>query len=177
MRVVVRGLDHLVKRLNNMESNFELKKREYLESLAEIGIDKAVTVFDAAEYSGTNDVTVQSGPEWIDDNTMAIVANGHAVAFIEFGAGTFYPDDHPKAAEVGAIRGAFGQKRGANPPWLYKGEAGKNSDATPAHDKSGAVRDGLWWTRGNPPAKAMYQAAELMREHAAEVAKEVFFGD
>ena len=55
--------------------------------LARIGMQEASVRFSTAQYDGTNDsnVTIEK-----TQNGYNVVANGNAVAFIEFGAGVHY---------------------------------------------------------------------------------------
>ena len=166
----------LISHFTRYQNTFEQKMHDFAETLAGYGIFIAKAEFRAADYSGTNDAEVSDAPVWVDDHTLQIVASGESVMFIEFGAGAFYPDDHPAASANGAIRGAYGHGRGANPPWIYRGEKGV-SDAEPVLDKNGNERDGLWWTRGNPANKPMWNSAEEMRKNILDVARAVFAND
>jgi len=166
----------VIAHLTQYQNSFEQKMHDFAETLAGWGISIAKAEFKSADYSGTNDADVLDASVWVDDHTLQIVASGESVMFIEFGAGTFYPDDHPAAAANGAVRGAYGQGRGDNPPWIYRGEKGV-SDAEPVRDKKGNVKDGLWWTRGNVANKPMWNSAEEMRKNILDFARAVFMND
>ena len=143
---------------------------EIEEKLAEYGAEDARLRFAAARYAGTNDVTVSVGES---EGHAAVVAQGDAVAFIEFGAGVRhgkgYPGERPK--DIVDI-GKYGQGKGASGrPWVYRGEQG--SAGWQVRKKNGDPIEGLSMTYGNPPNAPMYHAANRMREEAGAVAKEV----
>lgn len=165
INIKITGIDKAIRHLENYKRLMNQKMRTLLEKLAEIGIDTASVRFSAAQYDGANDVIVDSVPQWEGENKLAIIARGKAVAFIEFGTGVHYVEQHPTAEKVGAIRGAFGQGKGSRDRWAYYGEPGTNGYE---------VRDGVVLTHGNPPARAMYDAGKEIRDRIAETAKEVF---
>lgn len=175
-RIEVKGLDKLTRQLEAYAKSLEQKKRTFLERLADIGVNTALVRFLDAQYDGTNDVVVERA-SWVDTNTIAINATGSSVLFIEFGAGINYPE-HPMSDEFGFRHGTYGQGKGANPKgWVYKGEKGTNGMELLIRDKQGnvtGVKEGVYRTLGNPPARAMYEASKEMRENIIKIAREVF---
>lgn len=144
------------------------KFRELLSVLGSEGYEIADAGFRDARYAGHNDVRVAF--PYFEDNTLYLSAYGDAVAFIEFGTGTFYEEYPITVAGVDA-RGTYGKHKGEHPPWKYEGDAG-NLGVVIRHKKNG--KD-LVETYGNPPARAMYNASKVFdKEHVLEVAKEVF---
>jgi hypothetical protein len=134
--------------------------------LAELGVQQASVKFTNAQYDGANDVNVFA--EWQGDNVLRIVASGQAVAFIEFGTGVTYMQQHPKAGQFGAVRGAYGHHLGRlKSGWRYKGDAGTNGTVDEKHA-------GYIHTFGNPPAMAMYYTAEMLKDKVTEIAREVY---
>lgn len=169
MKIKVSGLKSAVGRLKKYRDGLAGRMHIFLERLAAVGIDTAGVRFERAQYDGANDVTVGSTPEWLSDTRLAITARGQAVAFIEFGAGVHYADEHPKAAELGLIRGTYGQGKGARDTWGYYGEPGTNGRVIRTSERGQVVL-----THGNPPARAMYEAGRDMRVRISEIAAEVF---
>lgn len=165
--IKINGLDELKKKIADKRDNFDRKGQIFLKRLAEVGLTVADAQFRTAQYDGTNDVTVKV--EVLSENRVAVVANGQAVAFIEFGTGITFTEQHPKADEMGAIRGSYGQGKGNNESWTYYGETGTDGVVVRESDNGTVVR-----TRGNPPARAMYQASQEMISKIAQIAKEVF---
>lgn len=159
----IKSLDNKLGRLIGVTRSCEV----FLNRLAEIGIKEAKIRFDSAEYDGTNDVVVGSSPEWINDSTLAIYADGEAIAFIEFGAGVYNPVTHPKANEFGMIRGEYGLGQGKQEKWTYVGEPGTNGVE---------LENGRILTRGNNANRCMWLSAEVMRNSISAIAKEVFGG-
>ena len=135
------------------------------DALALKGKAVAEQKFSTAQYDGTNDVRVLP-PIAEGKYTTALRAEGHSVLFIEFGSGVHYTEEHPQAAELGMIRGAYGHHLGLLDSWRYKGDPGTNGEED--EDHPGYIK-----THGNPPARAMYEADKEMRNRLAETAMEV----
>lgn len=172
MRIRAMGLSNAISKLKAYQKSLDGKKRRLLEKLAEIGIDVATLKFTEAEYDGEHDVVVNKSPEWVDDNKLFITATGNSVLFIEFGTGVYYAEQHPKGAELGMIRGTYGQGKGSQNTWGYYGVPGKYAISAKDTDKGTLVL-----THGNPPARAMYDAGKDMRDVILRAAREVFRGE
>ncbi len=169
MEIKVSGIDSLINKLKAYQKTLDDKQKQLLEELAKIGIDVASAKFQTAQYDGENDVVVSTTPEWVGDNKLFLTATGNAVTFIEFGTGVHYAEQHPKAAALGAIRGAYGQGKGSRDTWGYYGSPGTNGQVIKENDKGTVVL-----THGNPPARAMYDATKEMRNQVVNIAREVF---
>ena len=169
MEIKVSGLDRLIKRLQSYQKTLEEKQRRLLEELVNIGVDVASVKFQTAQYDGINDVVVNRQPEWVGEDRLFLTASGSSITFIEFGTGVHYAEQHPKAAELGANRGEYGQGNGARDTWGYYGSPGTNGQAIKETDKGTLVL-----THGNPPARAMYDAAKEMRNQILSIARKVF---
>ena len=162
-----KNLDKIINRVENLNRLWEDKVARFLEELAKIGIDSMDVSFKNAQYDGTNDVAVDQEPHWVSDNKLYITARGKSITFIEFGSGVFYyEDEHPKALELGFIRGEFGYKQGSHPPWTYEGEPGSKGRVLP---------NGRILTYGNPAAMALPKAVQDMRDNIQQIAKEIFY--
>lgn len=172
MKISVTGVDSILSHIDKIEKSLDSKIHTFLTKLADVGIQVAVQGFQNAVYAGTNDVTVDSSPQWINERTFTISARGTTVTFIEFGAGVYYAEQHPKASELGFTRGTYGQGKGSHQTWGYYGDPGNNAIAV-KDTKQGT----LVLTHGNPPARAMYESGKEMRMKITEVAKEVFGND
>ena len=160
-----RNLNKIINRVERLGKLFDKKTVKFLDELSKIGINTADVTFSTAQYDGTNDVEVDDKPHWVSDTKLYVSAHGKSITFIEFGSGVFYPKRHPKDLELGFIRGEFGLKKGSHPPWVYVGEPGS---------KGRELGRGRVLTYGNPPAMAMYQAAQDMRDSIEKIAKEVY---
>jgi hypothetical protein len=143
--------------LKNYKREFLEREKRLVEGLAEIGLKEASVRFTTAMYDGTNDVSVHLD---VTKNGYVIVADGKAVAFIEFGAGVYhngsepYPNPRPDG-NVGI--GEYGEGRGKQKAWGYLDE---NQE--------------LVITRGNPAAMPMWYASEEIKNAVLKVAREVF---
>lgn len=171
IKVNLGNVEKAIRELETYKRNLETKIKILCEKLAEIGVEVAFARFKTAQYDGVNDVVVEN-PYWEGDK-LILAAKGNAVTFIEFGTGIRYADIHPKAAEMGAIRGGYGKGKGNRNTWAYYGESGTHGriirelgDGTP-----------VVLTHGNPPARAMYEASKAMRANIAKIAKEIFGSD
>lgn len=177
--VTITGLDEAIKKLESLKMSLSDLLKKVCERLMDEGFNVAQARFDEGSklYEGTSDVKVAT-PVWEDD-LLVLRANGNAVAFIEFGTSTStepYPSDFPGNPDpYGTLhldgRGEYGKKHGANPPWYYPLENG----GTPKKDKNGKESTKWAVAFGNPPARAMYQAAITVsdKEKARKIALEV----
>ena len=153
----VSGINEVIKQLRAYRNSLDAKMDKLLEELAKIGVQEASVRFTTAMYDGVNDSSVSL--ETIS-NGYAIVAEGHAVAFIEFGAGVYhnsgepYPDPRPEGI-VGI--GEYGKGHGKRQAWGFTNDSGE-----------------LVITHGNPAAMPMWYASEEMRSKILKIAKEVF---
>lgn len=172
MRIKVTGTRRLINKLKAYQKDLDEKQHRLLEELAKIGIDTASVRFETAQYDGENDVVVNRQPEWAGENRLFLTATGKSVTFIEFGTGVHYAEQHPNADALGFARGAYGQGKGSRDAWGYYGTPGTNGKVLRETDKGTLVL-----TRGNPPARALYDAAKEMRSRAVEIAREVYRND
>ena len=151
------GIENALTEVNRFKREFLEKEKRLLERLAEIGLREASVRFTTAMYDGTNDVSVKLDET---DKGYAIVAEGKAVAFIEFGAGVYHnssePYPNPRPNGIVGI-GEYGQGKGKRKAWGYKNE-----------------NDELVITRGNPAAMPMWYASEEIKSSVLRVVKEVF---
>ena len=162
-----KDIERAINELKQYKREFLKKEKRLLEGLAEIGIKEASVRFTTAMYDGINDVSVKLDTT---NNGYAIVAEGKAVAFIEFGSGVYHnpsePYPIPRPDGIVGI-GQFGQGKGMRQAWVFK-RSGAKADLG-ITKSSGAIL-----TRGNPASLAMYQASRAMEERFSEVAREVF---
>ena len=153
-------IEGAIRWLEAYKQDFLRKEKQLLDGLAEIGIKEASVRFTTAMYDGTNDVSVRLDTI---NNGYAIVAEGNAVAFIEFGAGVYHntsePYPNPRPQGIVGI-GEYGKGKGKRKAWGYKNE-----------------NDEVVITRGNPAAMPMWYASEEIKNSIAKVVKEVFRSD
>ncbi len=160
--VKVHNLDKVISQLKNYRNDIPNKVNIFLERLAVIGATRARVDFTGALYAGNNDVEIS-----VDKvgNAYRVNARGQAVLFIEFGTGVINPE-HPLSSQFGFSHGTYGQGKGSNPNgWVYVGEQGNAGQP---------IKEGIYRTMGNPPARAMYNAALDARKEIYSIAKEVF---
>ncbi len=149
-----RGINQLMRGVAEYEKWVNDKAKEFVQKLAEKGVELASVSFAQAKYDGDNDVSVT----WEDrgEFTRAVVATGKATLFIEFGSGKtlgYGPPKHPEPLEFGP--GTYPGKGHWDDPdgWYY------------AHDKK---------TMGNPPSASMYNARKELEETFESTVREVF---
>jgi hypothetical protein len=157
MTLSTSSIKDAIAELKSFKASLEQKKNKMLEKLADIGLREASVRFTTAMYDGVNDSHVTLKPI---DNGYAIVAEGHAVAFIEFGAGVYHnpgePYPNPRPDGIVGI-GEYGKGYGKRQTWVFRDEAGEKV-----------------FTHGNPAAMPMWYASEEMRSKITQIAKEVF---
>ena len=151
------SIEKAIKELKAYRDSIDAKKYRLLEELTKIGLREASIRFTTAMYDGVNDSNVRAE---LTHFGYRIVAEGKAVAFIEFGSGVYhnsgepYPDPRPDGI-VGI--GEYGKGYGKRQAWGYKDESGE-----------------LVITHGNPAAMPMWYASEEMRNAIVKTFKEVF---
>ena len=158
-------IERAIKEIKQFKQKFLEKEKKLLEGLAEIGLKEASVRFTTAMYDGTNDVSVSLEGT---SNGYAIVAEGKAVAFIEFGTGVYYnpSEPYPEPRPDGIVGiGEYGEGYGKRKAWGYEGEPGTNGKVN---------AKGIVITRGNPAAMPMWYASEEMRNSVTKLVKEVY---
>ena len=157
MTLSASSIDNAIKELKAFRKSINGKRDKLLEELARIGVQEASVRFTTAMYDGINDsaVTLES-----TSDGYAIVAEGNAVAFIEFGSGVYHNpgEPYPNARPEGIVGiGEYGKGHGKRQAWGYRDESGE-----------------VVVTHGNPAAMPMWYASEEMRNNIAKIAREVF---
>lgn len=170
MKIKVRlsdaGLRDAERQIQEYKTTLNKKAQEFAKALADKGLDVAKVRFANAEYAGSNDVSChveQNG------NTCTIVAEGKAVAFIEFGTGvahSAYGGELP--AGVGE-HGTYGKGNGKRDHWSYYGDPGNDANTVMYKNKGTLVV-----TSGNEPAMAMWGAVEEMASQVEATWREVW---
>lgn len=171
MKIKVRlsdaGLRDAERQIREYKTALNQKAQELARALTDKGLDVAKVRFANAEYAGSNDVSChveQNG------NACTIVAEGKAVAFIEFGTGAHhngYGGELPPG--VGA-HGSYGKGQGANRRWYYYGKSGNAGTPVKQVDGKGQLN----YTSGNEPAMAMWGAVEEMASQVEATWREVW---
>jgi hypothetical protein len=168
MKIIIDPLDsesveEALREIRKLKAKVEAYPEKLLNAIVDDAARKAEEGFAGATYTGKNDVRVTTE---VNNNEAVIKASGENVAFIEFGTGVAY-EEHPYGASMGLTHGSYGKGKGNNPKgWVFKGEPGN------AYTKE--LKDGVYWTKGQPPARAMYEAGKLIKEETAMIAKEVW---
>lgn len=168
--VAISGVDNLLEKIDIMRKRIPEKMHTLLLRMSEIGITSMRSGFARAIYDGTPDYNIGQ-PYWRGKHILVLPVSGKTVAFIEFGTGVVYPDTHPDATRMGAIRGEYGLGHGKGNAWGYYGEPGTNGKNMGVNPKTG---DTLVITHGNPANAPMYNAVKAMRDKVLETAKEVW---
>lgn len=161
------GLRDAERQIQEYKATLNKKAKALAFRLSWLGLEVAKVRFANAEYAGSNDVKCHINQK---DKTCTIVAEGKAVAFIEFGTGAHhngYGGELPPG--VGA-HGSYGQGKGAGRRWYYygnPGNAGTYVDTVPGKGQ-------LNYTDGNEPAMAMWGAVEEMASQVEATWREVW---
>lgn len=158
---------NVIQSLQKYSSDLDKRSEKLTAALVLEGFNYMWDRNNNAVYDGDKDTWVSSETRKAEGE---IALNGKTAAFIEFGTGIAYPDDHPQAAEFGAIRGAYGRGQGANPPWVYYGKSpGSNGVVIPSKHGRLVVQ-----TMGNPANYIVYDTGKLLKQRYISKAKEVF---
>lgn len=165
IRLSPSSCDRALKQLGAYKTQASNKMDLLCKRLAEYGLTKAEVYFDAALYDGIKDVKLDVTKM---DNGYSLIASGKTVAFLEFGAGVHYPNDHPKAGELGIEHGTYGKGKGANDYWFYTGQPGNAGGELAIGHKNSTI------THGNPANMPMFQTAQDIRGEIVRIAQEVF---
>lgn len=165
------GVEEAIRRVEQRQKWFEERTQELVQRLANYGATLARASFEGAAYDGVNDVKVDLDER--GDKTVAVVAAGNAVLFIEFGAGVTYGYGHPEPQGYGP--GTYpGKGQGVNHYWFYTGQPGTAGGVLATDPKTGYVHPNTTITHGNPPSASMYNARKQVVEDLERIAKEVF---
>ena len=157
MSLSSKSIGDALKQLKAYRNSLEAREKELLDELANIGVREASVRFTTAMYDGVNDSEVTLEPI---ENGYRIVAQGEAVAFIEFGAGVYHnpTEPYPKDRPDGIVCiGEYGHGYGKRQAWGFRDESGE-----------------LVITHGNPAAMPMWYASEEMRNSILKIARRVF---
>ena len=152
-----KSIDQAIKELKSYRDSIDAKKYQLLEELTKIGLREASVRFTTAMYDGVNDSDVRAE---LTHFGYRIVAEGKAVAFIEFGAGVYHntsePYPNPRPDGIVGI-GEYGHGYGKRQAWGFRDDDGE-----------------IVVTHGNPAAMPMWYASEEMRKSILSIARRVF---
>ena len=178
MKIKVRlsdaGLRDAERQIREHKTTLNKKARALAFRLSWLGLEVAKVRFANAEYAGSNDVKCHINQK---DKTCTIVAEGKAVAFIEFGTGVTH-QGWGAAGTVGSLplpdnigeHGTYGKENGKHKRWYYYGDpgnAGTYVDTVPGKGQ-------LNYTSGNDAAMAMWGAVEEMASQVEATWREVW---
>lgn len=178
MKIKVRlsdaGLRDAERQIQEYKATLNKKARALAFRLSWLGLEVAKVRFENAEYAGSNDVKCHINQK---DKTCTIVAEGKAVAFIEFGTGVTH-QGWGAAGTVGPLplpdnigeHGTYGKENGKHKRWYYYGDpgnAGTYVDTVPGKGQ-------LNYTSGNDAAMAMWGAVEEMASQVEATWREVW---
>ena len=152
-----KAYDRAIKQVREYAKLLETKERDLLKRLAQYGATRVEVLFARVQYDGDDSITVTFNAE---QKKATIIANGKSVAFIEFGAGVYFNDaeSYPLPRPQGIVGiGQYGKGKGNNPNGWY-------------YTSNGESR----FTKGNPPAMAMYRTIIELGDEVTKIAREVF---
>ena len=171
MKIKVRlsdaGLRDAERQIQEYKTTLNKKAQEFAKALADKGLDVAKVRFANAQYAGSNDVSCH-----VEQNEAAcsIIAEGKAVAFIEFGTGVMHSAYGGELPNGVGEHGTYGKENGKHKRWYYYGDpgnAGTYVDTVPGKGQ-------LNYTSGNDAAMAMWGAVEEMASQVEATWREVW---
>lgn len=154
----MRGIERLLKALDEYEREMNRKAQELVTRLAQEGMEIARFTFDIAVYDGVKDVTVYVEPR--GELRTAVVAVGQSVLFLEFGAGYLLGYGHPEPMSFG--------------PGTYPGKGHWDNPNGWYLPKAVQEATGIEHSVGNAPSMGMYNAEKELEQRIQEIAAEVF---
>lgn len=161
------GLRDAERQIREHKTTLNQKAQEFAKALADKGLDVAKVRFANAQYAGSNDVfcrVEQNG------NACTIVAEGKAVAHIEFGTGVSHSAYGGELPDGVGEHGTYGKGNGQHKRWYYYGESGNAGTPVKQVDGKGQLN----YTSGNEPAMAMWGAVEEMASQVEATWREVW---
>lgn len=171
MKIKVRlsdaGLRDAERQIQIYKATLNQKAQEFAKALADKGLDVAKVRFANAQYAGNNDVSCRVEQ---NGNTCAIIADGKAVAFIEFGTGVMHSAYGGKLPDGVGEHGTYGKENGKHKRWYYYGESGNAGTPVKQVDGKGQLN----YTSGNDAAMAMWGAVEEMASQVEATWREVW---
>ena len=155
--LTVAGIEQAIQEVERYKAWLKEKIKELLTRLAERGVELASVNFASAQYDGTR--VVQCLFEDRGANTVAVVAVGKSVLFIEFGSGIIYPDAHPDPVAAEYPHGSWSE-----------GPEGKGHWDDPngwyyAHGQK---------SYGNPANMSLYRARTELEREFEQIVRSVF---
>lgn len=178
MKIKVRlsdaGLRDAERQIQKHKTTLNKKAQEFAKALADKGLDVAKVRFANAQYAGSNDVSCRVEQ---NGNICTIVAEGKAVAHIEFGTGVTH-QGWGAAGTVGPLplpdnigeHGTYGKENGKHKRWYYYGESGNAGTYVDTVPGKGQLN----YTSGNDAAMAMWGAVEEMASQVEATWREVW---
>ena len=178
-KIQVKGFKDLKKAIDEKEKRILFKSSRFREALAEKGADFAWKQFENAKYDGyVDDIEVNVGRA--EGNSVAIIASGEAVKYIEYGAGVsssspdywFFSD---KGRDIILTAG------GANAHYTrYKrdeyGDRIESDDSSwekTEYETESVEKPHSYITGGNLPNHCMRYTAEYLKGEIIPTAKEI----
>lgn len=160
MNLNTASINAAINELREYKTWIQRKADELARKLAEYGADNAAVGYFLVQYDGPReniDVNVEDRGE----GKYAIVASGHPVLIVEFGAGVTYGYGHPNPEVDGKPMG----------PGTYPNAKGHWNDPKGWYLPKEA---GGGHTYGNPPSMTMYKTGKELRDEVERIAREVF---
>lgn len=150
------SIDDAIAYLKGFEKAVRTLETEVPYELAQRGAATADAAFSAAPYNVNHhvnyakDITVSAVNNGIAGSVIS--ADGSDVCFVEFGAGITWDTGYMGTRPAGVVGiGQYGKGNGKRPYWRLPASLGG------------------YWTTGTPPANAMFQAEQTVRQDAAPV--------
>ena len=171
MKIKVRlsdaGLKQAEEDIRKYKTTLNRKARALAFRLSWLGFEVAKIRFENAKYAGSNDVKCHINQK---DKTCTIVAEGKAVAFIEFGTGVMHSAYGGELPNGVGEHGTYGKENGKHKRWYYYGDPGNDGTYVDTVPGKGQLN----YTSGNDAAMAMWGAVEEMASQVEATWREVW---
>lgn len=167
----IEGIKNLQQTLKNLQTRADYLARQAVEEISkdmEIDARKNFTRFASKVSADDRFVSVNRTKN--GDNSATIICQGTQVLFIEFGVGIMnethsrdVAEEQPRPIINGESPynelGFYGKGYGKEDFWIRPAKAiNRSAGESSVHDKNGNARQGVAWTKGHRPARALWRA-------------------
>lgn len=169
--IKIEGIKGVQKVVENLKERANYIAREAVEEISkDMEIDAQKNFSRFAREVSADDRFVSVHREKQGDYEATIVCQGTQVLFIEFGVGVMNETDSRDKNEKqqrptidGAypanVLGGYGKGYGKDDYWVRPAKyVNRSAGETNVHDRNGNVKQGVAWTMGHRPARALWRA-------------------
>lgn len=165
------GIKGIQKTIDNLKERANYLARSAVEEISrDMELDAQKNFNRFAREVSADDRFVSVHRDKMGDYEATIICQGNQVLFIEFGVGIMNDKDisgrydYWQRPIINGIYpynelGFYGKRRGKDDFWVRPAKyINRSAGETSVHDKNGNVRQGVAWTKGHRPARALWRS-------------------